>query len=123
MYIQEVRRLVDLCNIDCTAGKEKLIRNLIIARSNSTKAFQQCISKGSSLSLDDCIKICQIEDTTHRQVQTLPSESSDCSDSTPVHKILNQHQPQHYQGRTAYNNYRSRGRPHRGGRPHWGNWP
>ena len=96
MYSQEVRRLVDLCNLDCTADKEKLIRNSIIAGINSTKAYQQCISKGSSLSLDDCIKICQIEDATCRQVQTLHPESSDCSDSTPVHKILNQHQPQHH---------------------------
>ena len=84
MYIQEVRRLVDLCNLDCNADKEKLIRNSIIAGVNSTKAYQQCILKGSSLSLEDCIKICQIEDATHRQVQTLcPESSSDCSDSTP----------------------------------------
>ena len=97
MYIQEVRRLVDLCNLDCNADKEKLIRNSIIAGINSTKAYQQCISKGSSLSLEDCIKICQIEDATHRQLQMLhPESSSDFSDSTPVHKILNQHQPQHY---------------------------
>ena len=84
-YIQEVRRLVHLCNLDCTVDKDKLIRNSIIAGINSTKAYQQCISKGSSLSLDDCIKICQIEDATHRQVQALCPESSDCSDSTPVH--------------------------------------
>ena len=57
-YIQEVRRLVDLCNLDCSADKDKLIGNSIIAGINSTKAYQQCISKGSSLSLDDCIKIC-----------------------------------------------------------------
>ena len=115
MYIQEVRRLVDVCNLDCNADKEKLIRNSIIVGINSTKAYQQCISKGSSLSLQDFIKIYQIEDATHRQVQTLcPESSSDCSDSTPVHNILNQHQPQHYQGRTGY---RGRGSPHRGGRP------
>ena len=71
MYIQEVRRLVDLCNLDCSADKEKLIRNSIIAGINSTKAYQQCISKGSSLSLDDCIKIYQMEDATCRQVQAL----------------------------------------------------
>ena len=94
MYIQEVRRLVGLCNLDCNADKDKLIRNSVIARINSTKAYQQCILKGSSLSLEDCIKICQIEDATCRQVQTLhPESSSDCSDSTPIHKILNQHQP------------------------------
>ena len=70
-YIQEVRRLTDLCNLDCTADKDKLIRNSIIAGINSTKAYQQCISKGSSLRLDDCIKICHIEDATWRQVQAL----------------------------------------------------
>ena len=57
-YIQEVRRLVDLCNLDCNVDKDKLIRNSIIAGINSTKAYQQCISKGSSLSLEDYIKIC-----------------------------------------------------------------
>ena len=91
-YIQEVRRLVDLCNLDCNADKEKLIRNSIIAG-----VYQQCIPKGSSLGLEDCIKICQIEDATCRQVQRLcPESSSDCSDSTPVHKILDQHQSHHY---------------------------
>ena len=83
MYIQEVRRLVDLCNLDCTANKDKLIRNSIITGINSTKAYKQCISKGSSLSLDNCIKICQMEDATCRQVQALCLESSDCNDSTP----------------------------------------
>ena len=76
MYIQEVRGLVDLCNVDCTADKDKLIRNSTITGINSTKAYQQCISKGSSLSLDDCIKICQMEEVTCRQVQALCPESS-----------------------------------------------
>ena len=93
-YIQEVRRLVDLCNLDCNVDKDKLIRNSIIAGINSTKAYQQCILKGSSLSLEDCIKICQMEDATCRQVQALCPESSDCSDSTPIHKISNQPQYQ-----------------------------
>ena len=94
MYIQEVRRLADLCNLDCQADKDKLIRNSIIAGINSTKAYQQCISKDSSLSLVDCIKICQMEDATHRQVQALCPGSSDCSDSTTVHKIFQQPQYQ-----------------------------
>ena len=93
-YIQEVRRLVDLCNLDCSADKDKLIRNSLIAGINSTKAYQQCILKGSSLSLDDCIKICQMEDATCRQVQALCPESSDCSNSTQIHKISNQPQYQ-----------------------------
>ena len=53
MYIQEVRRLVDFCNLDCNVDKDKLIRNSIISKINSTKAYQQCILKGSSLSLED----------------------------------------------------------------------
>ena len=43
MYIQEVRRLVDLCNLDCNVDKGKLIRNSITAGVNSTKPYQQCI--------------------------------------------------------------------------------
>ena len=73
-YIQEVRRLVYLCNLDCNIDKDKLIRNSIIAGINSTKAYQQCILKGSSLSREDCIKICQMEDATCRQVQALCPE-------------------------------------------------
>ena len=91
-YIQEVRRLTDLSYLDCTADKDKLIRNSIIAGINITKAYQQCISKGSCLSLDDCIKIYQMEDATCRQVQALCPESPDCNDSIPVHKISNQPQ-------------------------------
>ena len=116
MYIQEIRRLVDLCNLDCNADKDKLIRNLIIAGVNSIRAYQQCISKGSSLSLEDCIKIWQMEDATCRQVQALWPESADCSDSTLVHKISNQ--PQYQQSRGSYNGHRGRG-----GRPFWGSWP
>ena len=70
-YIQEVRRMVDLCNFACVGDcKDRLIRNSIVAGLSSTKAYQQCISKGSSLTLK-CIKICQTEDATCRQVQAL----------------------------------------------------
>ena len=87
-YIQEVRRMVDLCNFACVGDcKDRLIRNSIVAGLSSTKAYQQCISKGSSLTLNECIKICQTEDATHRQVQALRPESADCTDSTPIHKI------------------------------------
>ena len=59
-YIQEVRRVVDLCNFMCVGDcKDKLIRNSIMVGLLSNKAYQQCISKGSSLSLSECIKICQ----------------------------------------------------------------
>ena len=64
-YIQEVRRVVDLCTFsymgDC---KDRLIRNAMVVGLNSTKAYQQCISKGSNLTLNECIKICQTEDAT-----------------------------------------------------------
>ena len=87
-YIQEVRRVVDLCNFTCVGDcKDRLIRNSIVTGLSSTKAYQQCISKGSSLSLSECIKICQTEDATHRQVQAHHPESSDCGDSTSVHKL------------------------------------
>ena len=49
-YIQEVRRIADLCNFACVGDcKDRLIRNSIMAGLSSTKAYQQCISKGSSL--------------------------------------------------------------------------
>ena len=68
-YIQEVRRVVDLCYFNCEGDcKDRLIRNSIIAGPNSTKAYQQCTSKGSSLNLNECIEICQTEDATCRQV-------------------------------------------------------
>ena len=100
-YIQQVRRLVDLCNMGCETGdcKDKLIRNSTVAGLNNTNAYQQCILKGSSLSPNECIKICQVEDATHRQVQALCPESSDCTDSTPVHKIA---QYSHRQGRHSF---------------------
>ena len=84
-YIQEVRRMVDLCNFSCVGDcKDRLIRNSIVAGLSSTKAYQQCISKGSNLTLNECIRICQTEDATRRQVQALRPESTDCSDSTPA---------------------------------------
>ena len=52
-YIQEVRRVVDLCNFSCMGDcKDRLIRNSIVAGLNNTKAYQQCVSKGSSLTLN-----------------------------------------------------------------------
>ena len=71
-YIQEVRRIVHLCDFTCVGDcKDKLTRNSIVAGLSSTKAYQQCISKGSSLTLSECIKIYQTEDATCKQVQAL----------------------------------------------------
>ena len=113
-YIQEVRRVVDLCNFTCVGDcKDRLIRNSIVAGLSSTKAYQQCISKGSSLTLNECIRICQTEDATCRQVQALQPESADCTDSTPIHQITQYpqvHPRTNFRGRGGY-----RG-PLRGGR-------
>ena len=73
-----------MCVGDC---KDRLIRNLIVAGLSSTKAYQQCISKGSNLTLNECIRICQTEDATRRQVQALRPESTDYTDSTPIHHM------------------------------------
>ena len=112
-YIQEVRRMVDLCNFSCGGDcKDRLIRNSIVAGLSSTKAYQQCISKGSNLTLNECIRICQTEDATRRQVQALRPESTDCNDSTPLHHIneFPQARPRtSFRGRGGY-------RPYRGGR-------
>ena len=110
-YNQEVRRVADLCNFACVGDcKNRLIRTSIMAGLSSTKSYQQCISKGSSLSLSECIRICQTEDATCRQVQALHPESTDCGDSTLVHKLTQNPQQQ---GRPSY---RGRG-AFRGGRP------
>ena len=105
-YIQDVRRVVDLCNFSCMGDcKDRLIRNSIITGLNSTKAYQQSISKGSSLTLNECIKICQTEDATCRQVQALCPESTDCTDSTSIHKIAQYSQQQgrhNFRGRGAF---------------------
>ena len=64
--------MVDLCNFSCVGDcKDRLIRNSIVAGLSNTKAYQQCISKGSNLTLNECIRICQTEDATRRQVQAL----------------------------------------------------
>ena len=110
-YIQEVRRVVDLCNFICVGDcKDRLIRNSIMAGLSSTKAYQQRISKGSSLSLSECIRICQTKDGTWRQVQALHPESTDCGDSTSVHKLTQ------YSQQWGRPSYRGRG-PFKGGRP------
>ena len=105
-YIQEVRRIVDLCNFACVGDcKDRLIRNSIVAGLSSTKAYQQCISKGSNLTLNECIRICQTEDATRRQVQALQPKSIDCTDSTPIHHMTEfpqAHPRTNFRGRGGY---------------------
>ena len=90
-FIVKIHRLADLCNFECDEDKNKIIRNSIIAGISSTKAYQQCISKGSSLTLEECIKICHMEDATRRQVQALQPEChTELQNSAQIHKIGNQ---------------------------------
>ena len=71
-YIQEVRRLVDLCNLDCNANKDKVDQEFNHCWNQQYQSLPAMhISKGFSLSQDDCIKIYQMEDATCRQVQAL----------------------------------------------------
>ena len=96
---------------DC---KDRLIRNSIVAGLSSTKAYQQCILKGSNLTLNEYIRICQTEDATCRQVQALQPESIDCTDSTPIYHMTEF--PQAH----PRTNFRDRGGyrgPFRGGKP------
>ena len=102
-----------------TLTKDRLIRNSIVASLSSTKAYQQCISKGSNLTLNECIKICQTEDATHRQVQALRPKSTDCTDSTPIHHMTEVPQAcprTNFRDRGGYRDpYRGRRPSHRGG--------
>ena len=112
--------MVDLCNFPCVGDcKDRLIRNSIVAGLSSTKAYQQCILKGSNLTLNECIRICQTEDATHRQVQALWPESIDCTDSTPIHHMTEFPQAcprTNFRGREGYRGPFRGGRPgHRGG--------
>ena len=120
----EVRRVVDLYNFYCVGDcKDRLTINFIVAGLNSTKAYKQCISKESSLILNECIKICQTEDVTCRQVQNLCPQSSDCTDSTSVHKIAqypHQWGRHNFRGRGAFWGHRSNHRGGLGGAQSWG---
>ena len=91
-YIQEVRRAADLCNFSCAGDcNDRLIRNSIIAGLLSTKAYQQCILKGSSLSLNECIKLCQMEDATCGQVKPYAQNLQTVQKTHPSTKYPNTH--------------------------------
>ena len=54
-FIMEARRLVELCNYP--NNKDRLIRDTIVSRIHSLRAYQKCIDT-KDLSLQDCINIC-----------------------------------------------------------------
>ena len=71
-FIQEARRLAELCNYP--NDQDRLIRDMIVSGVYSLRAYQKCID-AKDLSLQDCINICQVEDAIKMQVQECRPES------------------------------------------------
>ena len=71
-FIQEARRLAELCNYP--NDKDRLIRDTIVSGIRNLRAYQKCLDT-KDLSLQDCITICQTEDAIHMQVQNCRPES------------------------------------------------
>ena len=71
-FIQEARRLAELCNY--LNDKDRLIRDTIVSGIRSLRTYQKCLDT-KDLSLQDCITICQAEDAIHMQVQDCRPES------------------------------------------------
>ena len=65
-FIQEARRLAELCNYP--NDKDRLIRDTIVSGIRSLGAYQKCLDT-KDLSLQDCITKCQTEDAIRMQVQ------------------------------------------------------
>ena len=89
-FIHEARRLAGLCNYP--NNKDRLIRDTIVSRIQSLRAYQKCIDS-KDLSLQDCINICQAEDAIRMQVLECRPESVKSTQSAqtavPVHKLQN----------------------------------
>ena len=87
-FIWEARRLAELCNYP--NDPDRLIRNTIVSRIHSLRAYQKCIDT-KDLSLQDCINICQAEDAIRMQVLECRPESVNSIQSAetavPVHKL------------------------------------
>ena len=87
-FIQEARRLAELCNYP--NNQDRLIRDTIVSRIESLRANQKCIDT-KDLSLQDCINICQAEDAIRMQVLECRPESvksmQSAQTAVPVHKL------------------------------------
>ena len=87
-FIREARRLAELFNYP--EDQDKLIRDMIVSRVYSLRAYQKCID-AKDLSLQDCINICQAEDAIRMQVQECRPESVNSIQSAqtmiPVHRL------------------------------------
>ena len=89
-FIWKARRLADLCNYP--NNQARLIRDMIVSRIQSLRAYQKCIDS-KDLSLQDCINICQVEDAIRMQVLECRPESvksiQSAQTAVPVHKLQN----------------------------------
>ena len=89
-FICEARRLAELCNYP--NDQDRLIRDMIVSRIQSLRAYQKCIDS-KDLSLQDCINICQVEDAIRMQVVECGPESvksiQSAQTAVPVHKLQN----------------------------------
>ena len=87
-FIQEARRLAELCNYP--NDQDRLIRDTIVSGVYSLRTYQKCIN-AKDLSLQDCINICQAEDAIRTQVQECRPESVNSIQSVqtmiPVHRL------------------------------------
>ena len=89
-FIWEARRLAELCNYP--NDQDRLIRDTIVSRIQSLRAYQKCID-AKDLSLQDCINICQVEDAIRMQVLECRPEPvksiQSAQTAVPVHKLQN----------------------------------
>ena len=87
-FIQEARRLAELCNYP--NNQDRLIRDRIVSGVYSLRAYQKYIDT-KDISLQDCINICQAEDAIKMQVQECRPESVNLIQSAqttiPVHRL------------------------------------
>ena len=89
-FICEARRLAELCNYP--NDKDRLIRDTIVSRIQSLRAYQKCID-AKDLTLQDYINICQAEDAIRMQVLECRPESfksmQSAQTAVPVHRLQN----------------------------------
>ena len=87
-FIQEARRLAELCNYP--NDQDRLIRDMIVSGVYSLRACKKCIN-AKGLSLQDCINIFLAEDAIRIQVQECRPESVNSIQSVqtmiPVHRL------------------------------------
>ena len=109
-FIHEARRLAELHNYP--NNKDRLIRDTIVSKIQSLRAYQKCID-AKDLSLQDCINICQAEDAIRMQVLECRPESvksmQSAQTTVPVHRLQNSpRQPSNSnrnKNKTAHNCY------------------